>query len=183
MTQESPVTHIISLLPLDAEYHTAALQAVYAAAPRYWAMYGLAGPPPDQAAQDLASANDTPGRYMLGIVTRVDPQHAEAGAELIGVLDFRLHWPQEGVATIGMLLVAEPYQRQGVGGQAWALLAPWLAATAGVSRARLALEQFNFGALKFWEAQGFTLTGESDRVRQRDQFVRLLYLDQTLAVD
>jgi hypothetical protein len=48
---------------------------------------------------------------------------------------------------------------------------------------RLALEQFNFGALKFWEALGFTLTGESGRVRQGEQFVRLLYLQKMLATD
>lgn len=177
------MTHIVSLLPLDAEYHTEALQAVYAATPNYWRMFGLDGPPAEQAAQDLKAAGETPGRYLLGIVKRVDAQSAAAGAELIGVLDFRLHWPEQGLATIGLLLVAEPYQRQGVGRQAWSLLSPWLAAQAHVRTARLALEQFNYTALKFWEALGFTLTGASDRVRQGDQFVRLLYLEQPLAAD
>ncbi len=174
------MAHIISLLPLDAEYHVPALQAVYAATPEYWQMYGLAGPLPDQAQRDLAAANATSGRYLAGIVKRVDEQDAVAGAELIGLVDFRLDWPETGAATIGMLMVAAPYQRQGVGTQAWALLAPWLAASAGMHKARLSVEQFNIGALKFWETLGFRLTGDSDRVRSGDQFVRLLYLERPL---
>ena len=56
------MAHIISLLPLDAEYHAPALQGVYAATPGYWQMYGLEGPPPDQAQQDLAAALAAPLR-------------------------------------------------------------------------------------------------------------------------
>lgn len=174
------MAHIISLLPLDAEYHVPALQGVYAATPGYWQMYGLDGPPPDQAQQDLTAANETAGRYLVGIVKRVDEQDVEAGAELIGVVDFRLDWPDTATATIGMLMVAAPYQRQGVGTQTWALLSPWLAATAHMRTARLSIEQFNMNALKFWESLGFTMTGDSDRVRSGDQFVRMLYLERTL---
>ncbi len=174
------MAYIISLLPLDAEYHAAALQAVYSATPAYWQMYGLDGPPPGQAQQDLKAANETPGRYLVGILKRLDEHDAAAGAEMIGLVDFRLHWPDEGVATIGMLMVAQPYQRQGVGAQAWSLLAPWLAASDQAHKARLSIEQFNITALKFWEELGFSLTGESDRVRSGDQFVRLLYLEKTL---
>jgi RimJ/RimL family protein N-acetyltransferase len=172
--------HIISLLPLDAELHAPALQAVYAATPGYWAMYGLPGAPAQQAQDDLRAGNETPGRYLLGIVRRIDQADVAAGAEMIGVLDFRLHWPTEGVAYIGMLMIAAPFQRQGVGTQAWSLLAPWLAASAGISKARTAVEQFNVPALKFWQQMGLRLTGESDRVRSGDSLVRLLYLEQTL---
>jgi RimJ/RimL family protein N-acetyltransferase len=175
------LAHIISLLPLDAEYHVAALQAVYAATPAYWQMYGLDGPLPDQAQQDLTASNETPGRYLVGIVKRLDEHDVAAGAEMIGLIDFRLHWPDEGVATIGMLMVAQPYQRQGVGAQAWSLLAPWLAASAYIHKARLSIEQFNIAALRFWEEMGFALTGESERVHSGDQFVRLLYLEKTLS--
>lgn len=173
-------THLISLLPLDAELHAAALQAVYAATPGYWAQYGLPAAPAGQAQSDLEAGNTTPGRYLLGIVQRVDAADAAAGAELIGVLDFRLHWPAENTAYIGMLMVAEPYQRRGVGSEAWSLLAPWLATNAGISTARTGVEQFNLAALKFWQQVGFRLTGDSDRVRSGDAFVRLLYLERAL---
>ncbi len=174
------MAHMISLLPLDAEYHAGALQAVYTATLGYWQMYGLEGPPPDQAHHDLAAANETPGRYLVGIVKRVDEQDTAAGAELIGLVDFRVDWPAAETVTIGMLMVAAPYQRQGIGTQTWALLSPWLAASAHMQKARLSIEQFNIGALKFWESLGFSLTGDSDRVRSGDQFIRLLYLESAL---
>ena len=170
----------ITLLPLDPALHEAALQAVYAATPGYWALYNLPGCPPDQAAQDLRAAAETQGRYLLGIVQRVVAVDPAAGAELIGLLDFRLYWPEEQVATIGMLMVAEPYQRQGVGTQAWSLLKPWLASSAQIQKVRLGVEQFNGNALQFWQSVGFALTGESDRVRVGDKFVRLLYLEAAI---
>jgi len=175
------MTNIISLIPLDRALHTAALQAVYTAVPEYWAMYDLAEAPPNQADRELVSAAETPGRYMLGVVRRLDPANADAGGELVGFVDFRLDWPDVGVAYVGMIMVAEALQRQGIGTQAWALLAPWLSSSAGIRTVRAGVEQFNVTALKFWEAQGFALTGESNRIRVGDRFVRQLYLERQLA--
>lgn len=174
---------IITLLPLDAALHTAALQAVYAATPGYWRLYHLPGPPADYAERELAAAQATPGRALLAIVRPLERANPAAGAEMIGVLDFRLHWPDEGIAHIAMLMVAEPLQRHGIGAQAWALLKPWLANSANIHTARVGVEQFNVVALKFWTAQGFILTGESNRVRVGEKLVRLLYMTATLQTD
>lgn len=171
---------IITLMPIDAALHTDALHAVYAATPSYWQMYHLEGPPENHAARELAAAQQTEGRALLGIVRRIDRNDPAQGAELIGVLDFRLHWPEETVAYVAMLMVAESVQRQGIGTQAWSLLKPWLANVAGIRTVRAGVEQFNIAALKFWEAQGFVLTGESDRIRVGDKFVRLLYMATSL---
>lgn len=171
---------MITLMPVDAALHTAALQAVYAATPGYWRLYHLPGPPADHAARELAAAQATPGRVLLAILRPLERANPAAGAEMIGVLDFRLHWPDAGIAYIAMLMVAEPLQRQGIGAQAWSLLKPWLANTAGIHTVRVGVEQFNVVALKFWTAQGFTLTGESDRMRVGEKFVRLLYLTTRL---
>lgn len=172
---------IITLMPVDAALHTAALQAVYAAAPGYWQLYHLPGPPADHAERELSVAQATPGRSLLAIVRPLERANPAAGAEMIGVLDFRLHWPGVGVAYLAMLMVAEPLQRQGIGAQAWSLLKPWLANAASIHTVRVGVEQFNVVALKFWEAQGFTLTGESDRARAGEKFVRLLYMTAALA--
>jgi len=174
---------IITLMPVDATLHTAALQAVYAAAPGYWRLYHLPSPPADHAEREVAAAQATPGRTLLAIVRPVARTNPAAGAEMIGVLDFRLHWPEPGVAYIAMLMVAEPLHRQGVGTQAWSLLKPWLASAAGIHTARVGVEQFNGVVLKFWQAQGFTLTGASDRVRVGEKFVRLLYMTAALHAD
>lgn len=168
----------ISLIPLTGERHAEALQRVYRRAGDYWAMHGLTGAPNGQAARDLETAAATPGRTMMGIV-RVRPQE-EGGVALIGVVDFRLHWPDEGVAYVGMIMVAAPYRRQGIGSQAWGLLAPWLAGNADVQTARCGIEQFNLNALKFFRGIGFELTGEANRMRAGDKLVRLLYMEQPL---
>ena len=172
--------HLISLIPMDWELHVDALQGLYAVTPGYWALYDLSGCPPGQAALDLQAVKETPGRMMLGIVRRVDAADPEAGAELIGAVDFRLYWPDETTAYIGMLMVAGPCQRQGIGSQAWALLKPWLASTVKLERVRLGVEQFNHPALKFWLAQGFALTGESNRIQAGDKLVRQMVLELAL---
>ncbi len=170
----------ISLLPLSLTYHGAALQQVYHATAGYWHLYNLPGVPAGQAERDLQVAQDTPGRYLLGIVRRLVDDDPQAGAELIGLVDFRLHWPREHVAYLGMLMVAEPYQRQGIGRQAWLLLKPWLVDTAHIPKVRLGVEQFNPMALLFFQSLGFTLTGEADRVHVGAKWVRLLYMEQKL---
>ena len=168
----------ISLLPLSLEYHVAALQTVYAATPSYWQMYNRPNSPADQAERDLRAMAETPGRYLLGIVCRVVADDASAGATLIGIMDFRLHWPAPDEVYVGLLMVAEPYQRQGIASQAWQLVEPWLTETAHMYKARLGIEQFNPRALQFFQHVGFTLTGDADRIKVGDKFVRLLYMEK-----
>lgn len=170
----------ISLQPLSQEYHIPALQALYEQTPSYWQMYGMDACPENQAQRDLQAGDETPGRYMMGIVQRVDAADTQAGAELIGLLDFRLHWPQEKTAYIGMIMVADSCQRQGIATQAWQLLQPWLAETAQMETLRLAVEQFNHRSLPFFQHLGFQLTGEANRMKVRERLVRLLYMEKQL---
>lgn len=174
------MTHSISLLPLDATLHAGALQRVYELSPAYWAMYHMAQAPAGQAARDLTAIDDEPGRMGLGIATANEPGNAAAGAQLVGMIDFRLQWPDPDMAYIGILLVAEPFQRQRVGSDAWALLEPWLANEANLHTVKLGVEQFNPGALKFFQTLGFTLTGEAQRIRSGKRLVRLLAMEKGL---
>lgn len=190
--------HVISLAPLAPAVHADALQQVYRATPGYWEMYNLPGSPQGQARRDLDAAEETAGRHMLGIVRHVTPESTPASTgestpdpdadadvnpelELVGVVDFRLYWPAAEVAYIGLVMVAEPFQREGIGAQAWGLLQPWLMQTAKVQKARLGVEQFNVNALHFFQALGFTLTGETNRIEVGSKWVRLLYMERELA--
>ena len=190
-------TPTISLLPLNAADHAEALQAVYRATPAYWEMYHLPSSPAGQAARDLEAAVSTPGRTLMGSVRHVDTpvdtpvesavdsaartgEHSGA-VEMVGVVDFRRHWPDPAVVYVGMVMVAEPYQRQGIGRAAWQLLAPWLAQSAQMTIARAGIEQFNPGGLQFLQRIGFALTGDSSRVQSGKRWVRLLYMEYDLA--
>jgi RimJ/RimL family protein N-acetyltransferase len=188
---------LISLLPLNRADHADALQAVYRASPAYWQMYHLPSSPAGQAAVDLEAAASTPGRTLMGIVRQIEADiegddvkasagvstetsGAEIGVEMVGVVDFRLHWPDADIVYLGMIMVAEAYQRQGIGRAAWRLLAPWLAKGAQMRVARAGIEQFNPSGLQFLQALGFQLTGGSDRVQSGKRWVRLLYMEYDL---
>ena len=175
------IAPVVSLLPLNVADHAEALQEVYRATPQYWQMYHLASSPTGQAQRDLEAAAETPGRTMMGIVRRVDAADPAAGFEMVGVVDFRMHWPDENVVYVGMIMVAEPYQRQGIGRAAWRVLAPWLAQSAKMSSARAGIEQFNPGGLQFLQRIGFSLTGDTSRVQSGKRWVRLLYMEYDLA--
>lgn len=170
----------VTLIPLSREDHTATLQQLYRSAPRYWQLHGFAACPDGQAENDLKSAAETPGRTILGIVQRIDPSDPNKGAAMVGMIDLRLDWPGDTVASIGLIMVAESHQRMGIATQAWSLLAAWLAASAGILKVRLGVEQFNSPALKFFESIHFKLTGETSRIRVGSKFVRLLYMEQLL---
>ncbi len=170
----------ITLLPLTQEDHTAALQEIYRRTPSYWRMYSLSDSPAGQAERDFAEANAIDGRHMLGIAHRIDRLDPQAGAELIGIIDFRLGWPDANIAYLGMIMVAEPYQQQGIGRRAWRMLLQWLRKNTDATTVRLGVEQFNPGALQFFQKQGFTLTGKADRIQVAEKFVRLLYMEYPL---
>ncbi len=170
----------VSLQPLTPELHGPALQRVYELTPSYWALYGLPALPQDQARRDLEAAEKEVNRYALGILLAKEPGNPAAGAQLVGLVDFRLNWPSEKLAYLGMLLVAEPFQRQGIGTEAWRLLEPWLAETARMERVRLGVEQFNPGALRFFQSLDFQLTGKTLRIRSGNKFVRLLLMEKAL---
>ncbi len=174
------MSHLIRLLPLELESHTNALTRLYRASPGYRTLHNLTGNPYQQAQHDLTAVAATPGRAMLGIVRAADPADPSNGAELVGLIDFRRDWPDAGVVYVGLILVADAWQRQGVASQAWGLLEPWLAEGAAMAVARCGVEQFNPGALRFMQHLGFQLTGEAARVRQGERLIRLLTMEKAL---
>jgi RimJ/RimL family protein N-acetyltransferase len=179
------MTHTISLMPLTQADHVRALTRLYRAVPTYRAERNLTGSPHAQAERDLAAAEATVDRTMLGILRLMDgaegDERGSQAAELVGVIDFRRHWPEEGIVTVGLILIAEALRRQGIGRQAWALLEPWFAATARMQTARCSLEQFNHDGLRFMQSLGFALTGEAERIRRGDRVIRLLEMQKALA--
>lgn len=173
----------LTLIPLTLRDHTELLQAVYDATPSYWQMFEREAAPELQALYDLRAMEETPGRALLGILHPAGGNGSNQSAEMIGVVDIRMHHPERNVTTIGKIMIAEPWQRKGQGRAAWALVEAWLAGSAGMQKARAGIEQFNNPGLQFFEAVGFTVTGEATRVPVDERLVRLIYAEKSLAPD
>jgi RimJ/RimL family protein N-acetyltransferase len=171
---------VLSLLPLNQSDHAGLLQTVYRAVPGYWQMYGLLAAPQGQAAHDLAEVQKTPGRTILGMLRPALAAGQSPAHEMVGMLDIRLDYPGPTIASVGMVMVIEPLQRQGIARTAWSLLQPWLASTGGMKIGRVGVEQFNTPALRFFTSCGFALTGEAARTQVGEKFVRLLYMERQL---
>ena len=141
-------------------------------------MYDLDRPPSNHADKELVAAAAEPSRILLGIVRRLDPADPGAGAEMIGFVDFRLDWPDPGVVISGCSWWRKPCSARDCTTQAWSLLA--VAGQPGGRRtARTASS--NSMALKFQEAQGFTVTGESNPFASETSSFGRSHMQQPLA--
>lgn len=80
---------------------------------------------------------------------------------LCAVMDLVCGWPTQAEAFVGWFMVAADMQRQGIGSQLVADLRAALEAQ-GYRRISLQLPERDGDGISFWQAQGFSLTGERD---------------------
>jgi hypothetical protein len=141
-------------LRLLTEEDVPALQRVYDAAPA--AFTRLLGRPaaPEQAAIDITQALAEPARYQFGVLM---------DGSLIGMADCKLSEQDEGQASIGLLLLAEPYDDPAVAGLVLRILVRWLAQSLAIRRVQTAVPAQFPGEIAFWQAEGFEFTGEQYR--------------------
>lgn len=91
-----------------------------------------------------------------------------AGEAMIGCADLIRGYPTREKAVIGLLLLAEPWQRQGLGRAFALLIEQRIAAWSEVTTLRLGVVKTNAGALAFWGKLGYRETGE---VKSTSEFV------------
>lgn len=130
------------------------LQRIYAASPQVFQRLLRAPAAPDQAARDFVDALQSPGRFQFGVL------YADV---LIGVVDCKLDDEEEGVARIGMILLAPPYDDPQVMGLAVRVLERWLVAEYAVRRVEVGALAHAPAEIAFWEEQGYALTGAQYR--------------------
>lgn len=82
--------------------------------------------------------------------------------ETVGAVDFLRNYPQPGTVYLGLLMVREDRQRQGLGARLYADFE----ALSTAERVRLAVLDHNAPALAFWQRMGFVATGEVKPYRQ-----------------
>jgi len=132
----------------------AALQAVLEAAPRYFR--AVTGSPPASAEAQSTFTALPPGRSYDD--KRVYGLYA--GAAMIGAADVVRGWNAPHKAIIGLLLLAEDWQRRGIGRAFEALVEQAIGGWPEIETIRVAVATSNPGALAFWRNVGFRETGE-----------------------
>jgi RimJ/RimL family protein N-acetyltransferase len=181
-------------IPIDASLHTAsaaplmlrlltgkagemaALQHVLESSPAYF--HTVTGLPPGPAeAQSTFTAlppgKDYDDKRVWGLY---------AGDDMIGCADVIRGYPVRDKAVIGLLLLAEHWQRRGFG-RAFALLVErMIAAWPEITTLRIGVIEQNVGAVAFWRKLGYVENGE---VKSPDQSYvgHVVVLEKPLARD
>lgn len=141
-------------LRLLADSDIPELQRIYDASPE--AFRTLFGAPalPDQAARDFVDALRSPGRFQFG---------AEFGVDLIGIADCKLDDEEEGLAHIGLILLAPAYDDPAILGLVVRVLERWLLDEYMVHRIEVGVLASAANEIAFWQSQGYEFTGAQYR--------------------
>lgn len=134
-----------------------ALQSVLAAAPAYFET--VTGTPPGNAAAQSTFTALPPGKEYDD--KRVWGLYA--GARMIGCADVIRGYPVREKAVIGLLLLAERWQRRGFGRAFALLLENVVSGWPEIATLRIGVVDRNAGALAFWRKLGYAETGETKR--------------------
>jgi GNAT superfamily N-acetyltransferase len=135
----------------------AALQCVLEAAPAYY--QSVTGAPPCGAlAQTMFTALPPEKTYDDKFVWGL-----YAGDAMIGCADVIRGYPVRDKALISLLLLAEPWQRRGLGRAFATLVEHAIVAWNEISTLRLGVAVSNPGAYIFWRKMGYLETGETKR--------------------
>ena len=147
---------LLRLIELHGEpAEMAALQSVLEAAPDYFDR--TVGLPPGPAEAQSLFTDLPPGRnYDDKVVWGF-----YSGDEMIGCAEVIRGWNAPHKTIIGLLLLAEPWQRQGLGRAFATLVEQKIAGWPGMTTVRIAVLASNGGALAFWHRLGYAETGES----------------------
>ncbi len=132
----------ISLRPVHPE-DAPLLHGLFLRSPGYFALIGMEPPALEDVARDLATLErDERRRAFLLLLEE----------EVVGYLDYKLHYPEPEDATLSLLLIREDCQGQGLGRRALEHLLNHLT---GAERLYAVVYGNNARAKDFFRAQGF----------------------------
>lgn len=103
----------------------------------------------------------------------------EVGGIPSGVIDFIDGYPDESCGFIGLFLLSESIQGNGIGRLVYSELEKWIRANFSYQRLRLGVVESN-PVTSFWEKMGFRLTGETRPHEGVSVRSRKLLMEKTL---
>jgi len=137
-----------------------ALQRVLEGAPTYAEL--VTGSPPGPADAQSTYTILPPGKgyedkFVFGI---------NLDGRMVGCADLIRGYPDPHTAHLGLLLIAEPFQRAGIGSAAYQAIEAYARAWGpDVTRMRIGVVRTNERVLPFWRKLGFAPTGEAKPYR------------------
>lgn len=137
----------------DTPENLSAVQRVLEATPTYHRLVG-GRPASTTEAQEVFSSRP-PGDFQEKIVYGVYD-----GAELVGVVDLVKGYPNAVTVFIGLLLIREDRQGQGLGARTFREIQALVKGWGNFPVLRLAVVSTNPAAGLFWRKMGFVETGE-----------------------
>jgi RimJ/RimL family protein N-acetyltransferase len=153
----------------------AALQQVFESSAAY--LNRVTGLPPGPAdAQStysiLPEGKDYDDKFVFGVFV---------GARMVGCVDLIRAYPDRGTAHIGLLLIAEEFQRQGVGAEAYRQIEREIRGWRTCLRIRVGVVGTNHDVLPFWRRLGFVETGERKPYRYANVLSETIVLEKQIA--
>ena len=152
----------------------AKLQRVLESAPAY--THRVTGLPPVATEAQSTYSILPPGKsyddkFVFGV---------ERGGRMVGCVDVVRGYPDAQTAYVGLLLVAEPFQRQGIGRAAYRALESVIRSWRTCVRVRLAVVATNEAVIPFWSKLGFVPTGEVKPYRYAGVVSESIILEKVL---
>jgi GNAT superfamily N-acetyltransferase len=133
----------------------AEFQRVLEGAPGYFERV-IGGPPgPAEAQSDYTTLPEGKGyedKFVYGIFRNND---------MVGCADVMRGYPAGDIAFIGLLLIAEAHQGQGIGRAAYKQIEALCRSWPGIRRMGLAVVETNAMVIPFWEKLGYLRMGET----------------------
>jgi RimJ/RimL family protein N-acetyltransferase len=104
------------------------------------------------------------------------------GDELIGCADVIRAFPKPATVLVGLFLLSEPNQREGLGRQAFSLLEDIVREWGTCARIRLGVLRCNEEVLPFWRKLGFEATGELKPYLHPPVQTEIIVLEKPLSI-
>lgn len=115
--------------------------------------------PPDKTLDD---------KFAFGV-------YAQGTKQLLGLLDVVRGFPEPDEWIIGMLLIDPDHRRAGLGARLVAAFEQWVRGE-GAAGIRLVVQEQNPDALRFWQRQGYEVTGMTlQETPRRKNLIQLMH--------
>lgn len=134
------------------------IHSLYEATPDYFRIISIPMPSLEETERELEAAQSDPRRYTELILSQdkdlPTPTDCLSKKHVVGYLDYKIHYPDEGDATVNLLLISGRLQSRGYGRACISGLEKRL--PGNVRRVLASIYGQNHRAERFWKSLGYS---------------------------